>query len=131
MVWIMGKQRNRTTASTKAKKIIAIDEDTGTSSVMQMKVVIEKIIGGYHGRIKIKNSNGLSTSTTIAPTRDEVIDTLLHENEEEVCETCGGLKEVSTMETVHAGEPQTMAMVGMIPCPECQAPQEENDRLEE
>lgn len=47
--------------------------------------------------------------------------------EQEECETCGGSGEVSTMEEVHHGEPQTMADVGSRRCPDCQSNDEDDD----
>lgn len=47
--------------------------------------------------------------------------------ENKPCETCGGLGEVTTMEEVHAGEPQTMAPVGSRRCPDCQSNDDEYD----
>lgn len=45
--------------------------------------------------------------------------------EEDVCSTCGGSGEVSTMEAVYPGEPH-MAPVGTSPCPDCR-PGPDND----
>lgn len=36
----------------------------------------------------------------------------------EVCETCDGTGEVTTMEYVYPGEPH-MAPIGTAPCPDC------------
>lgn len=45
--------------------------------------------------------------------------------EEEVCQTCGGTGEVSTMERVYPGEPH-MADVGTDRCPDCNMPDEDD-----
>lgn len=47
------------------------------------------------------------------------------------CQECGGSGEVSAMEEVHAGEPQTMADVGSAPCPACRPPRDEDDSRDE
>lgn len=46
------------------------------------------------------------------------------DEDEEVCPTCGGTGEVTTMETVYAGEPHT-APVGTGRCPDCNMPDED------
>lgn len=43
----------------------------------------------------------------------------LEDEEEDVCETCGGTGEITTMERVYPNEPH-LAPVGSAPCPDCQ-----------
>ena len=38
----------------------------------------------------------------------------------EVCKTCGGSGEITTMETLDPSEPHIQAPVGTAPCPDCQ-----------
>lgn len=45
------------------------------------------------------------------------------EGNEDLCSTCGGTGEITTMETVYAGEPHT-APIGTARCPDCNAPDE-------
>lgn len=51
------------------------------------------------------------------------------EEDEEVCETCGGTGEVSSMEAVYPGEPH-MADVGTQPCPDCSPQFDDSDEYD-
>lgn len=52
-------------------------------------------------------------------TKDKEIEYLIDaKEEEEVCETCGGTGEITTMERVYANEP-IEAPIGSAPCPDC------------
>lgn len=54
-------------------------------------------------------------------TKDKEIEYLIDaKEEEEVCETCGGTGEVTTMEAVYPNEPH-MAPIGSAPCPDCRS----------
>ena len=50
--------------------------------------------------------------------------------DEEVCETCGGIGYVRTMERVYPGEPH-MAPVGEEPCPDCNQKEKDGFRCED
>lgn len=56
---------------------------------------------------------------------DKKIEYLIDAKEEEVCETCGGTGEVTTMERVYPNEPHE-APIGSAPCPDCSSREDDD-----